>query len=266
MTSGCLTPYAACFRAGLKEAFANRSSLATTLLVYVTLMVLFQNIFRIFPVDELNLEGLVWEHLLWYFAVTEMIVVSVQGNERLLARQIAEDGLAAHMARPGSMLGRFMAQGAGSVAANMCVIFLCAVLLLPLLTGGRPQMTFMEMPVFFLSVFLGMAIIMLLGYCISTVEIHGPYSRPFAWIISKLIFTFGGLFFPVLFFPEWLKTVLLFTPFPSTIGAAGSMMLPTPASANIEALFQQILWVCVTFLLTLHCQKRLFQKVMRDGD
>jgi ABC-2 type transport system permease protein len=261
-----IRPLFACFSAGARETWQGKSGIATMLLIYATLMVVFQSIFKVFPVHELGIPGLTWKNLLWYFAMTEMVIVAIQGNDRILARRIAEDGLTLSLSRPGSMTGLILAQSLGGVFVNILILTCAAAVLLPLLTGIAPPVKIAEAPFLMLSVFLGSMIFLLIGYAVSTVEVHGPYSRPLSWIVNKFIFTFGGLFFPVVFFPEWLQKFLSFTPFPSTIGTPATAMILPGSLMDTHGIMRQMFWVIAVGILTFACQRRLVAKVMRDGD
>ncbi|MBL8993596.1 MAG: hypothetical protein JNM63_09665, partial [Spirochaetia bacterium] len=99
-----------------------------------------------------------------------------------------------------------------------------------------------------------------------TLEVLGPYSRPSGWIISKFIFTFGGLFFPVILFPPILEQVARFTPFPSVIFVPGSFLLGLPVSRVLVGVAEQALWLTVMLLAAILAERFMLRRVLEKGE
>ena len=261
-----LSAYIASFVFGATLSLTRRTDIVSKLVIFTTLIFIFYGIFKAMPVHELGNAAITSNHLLWYFAFTEIIVTSVQGNERELGRTVSEGQLTTLMQRPGSMMGLLLARVAGIVSMNMVVLFAYGITLMFFVTGELPPVQTNYIPLLVVSILLGASIFMLMGYAIGAFEILGPYSRPINWIINKLIFTFGGLFFPVIFFPKWLQQLVALTPCPSVIFAPGSFMLETEFSYQLWAVGQQIIWLGIMFMIARMSQNRMFNYVLVKGD
>jgi ABC-type uncharacterized transport system permease subunit len=107
---------------------------------------------------------------------------------------------------------------------------------------------------------------LIIGYMTGMLEIFGPYSMPFSFVVGKFVFTFGGLFFPVSFFPEIVQKVVFMTPFPAVIFAPGHYMLHPDTHAIIFGFMQQILWLGILIGVALCAEQRLVKHVMQNGD
>ncbi|MDB5477587.1 MAG: hypothetical protein JWM96_82 [Alphaproteobacteria bacterium] len=258
--------YSASFRMGVKLCLSDRADLFSTVLIYGTLLVVFDAIYRVMPIEQLGRADITRAHLLWYFVTTEIIVVSVQGYEREFGRLIAEGMLTTMLQRPGNMMGLLLTRIFGTVFMNSIFVSGFALCIAPLLTGTGFPVPPVFIPLFILSVFMGVVIFLLTGYCVGMLEILGPYSRPFNWMVNKLIFTFGGLFFPVIFFPKILQVIVHFTPCPAVISVPGNFMLnPTWAQVR-QGLLEQILWVFIMAVFAAQMEKRLITRVLVKGD
>jgi len=77
---------------------------------------------------------------------------------------------------------------------------------------GAPQSSIHIIPlllIIFLAITLDFIIKMLIGIMAFWIEDTGPI----AWIYGKMIFTLGGLFIPLDFFPDYLKNICMKLPF-----------------------------------------------------
>src|SRR5262249_44663 len=150
--------------------------------------------------------------LLWYFAITEAITLSNPGLYKF-AELIKEGRLTEFMQRPTGVITLVLARLSGMQVSQAIVLTLALMATLPWLTGCSipldPPRAFLPV----VSMTLGIAILQFLGYAVSTIEVWGPYGRAASWIVGKFIFVFGGLFFPVCFFPPVVQSIAFLTPF-----------------------------------------------------
>ena len=261
-----LQVYQASFKHGVRVCLSERSDLVSMILIYATLLVVFYHVFKIMPIEELGRHDLTRLHFFWYFMVTEIILVSVQGNDRELGRLVAEGQLTVLMQRPGRMLGLFLSRVYGTIFANAVLLSSFALLLVPLVTRMAMPMPWQFAPLFMLSVMMAMLIFLTIGYCVGMLEIFGPYSRSFSWISNKMIFTFGGLFFPVIFYPNWLQHLVHFTPAPAVLFAPGSFMLNPSGMGIATTLGEQALWLILCLAFAAAAEKKMIKRVLVHGD
>jgi ABC-2 type transport system permease protein len=73
-----------------------------------------------------------------------------------------------------------------------------------------------------------------------------------AWTRNALFDFFSGSLIPVVMFPEWLKTITYYTPFPYMLQVPISVLLgQTLPMKNAEVFLVQIVWIMI--LLFFHC-------------
>lgn len=254
------------FKLGFVMAIQDRSELVTTTLIYAVLMTVFHTIFSAFPLHELGHPELTAAHLLWYFAIVEIIVVSIQGHERELGRLIADGQTTPLLQKPQHMMLAIQSRVMGMVFVKMVMLTGLALMIVPFLSGMALPVAMYWWPVMMVSIILSQIIWMNIGYSLSTIEIYGPYSRSIGWIVNKTIFTLGGLFFPVLFFPDLLQYFVWLTPFPALITATGNFILLSGGTILWLGLLSQVIWVVLSTLYACHRHHKLVQHVMIKGE
>lgn len=261
-----LGSYIANFKLGFVMMIRDKPDMISTAFIFIVLLMVFDGIFSVLPIQEIAGMHITNGHLLWYVSITEIIVMSSQGNERELGNQIADGHLTTMMQRPGNMMGLLLARVFGNAAAHVLLLSIVAVCLVPLCTNTSFPMQLIYLPLLIFAIVLSIILFILIGYITGTLEIHGPYSRPMNWITNKLIFTFGGLFFPVIFFPQFLQKAVLFTPFPATLGIAGNFMLIQNTGTLLAGIAQQILWIFLILQVAFWAERRMISHVLKNGD
>jgi ABC-2 type transport system permease protein len=256
--------YAASFASGLRQAMRSRADVFSMLLIYAVLLLVFNTVYAAMPVSELGVPGLTRHHLLWYFAVTESLICAQ--SLALFGSMISEGKLTEMMQRPVGIMGMFMARKLGTHIFSTGVLLAFSGVVLPLFFGANMTMEASLLPPLVLSLLLGMLIFDVLGYIVGTVEVLGPYSRPLGWIVSKFVFSLGGLFFPVSYFPPLLRHIVTLTPFPSVIGTPGEFMLMPDTGTMAKGILMQFFWLAASILLALVSERRMLRHVMDAGD
>lgn len=257
--------YLASFNMGFWGALRNKNELASSLIIYTVLLICFWAICKTMPIEELGVPGLTRAHLLWYLAITECVIVSAPGLAEF-GQMIADGRLTEMMLRPCGMMGLALSRMVGTHLARAVVLFVFALAVLPHLTGVSMPITLLHIPLLMLSIVLGIVMFELFGYALGTLEVLGPYSRPTGWIISKFIFAFGGLFFPVSFFPPLIQKIVLLTPFPAIIFVPGSFMLMPDTLSILEGIGMQVFWLAVITFFASFASRRMVRYMLEKGD
>lgn len=250
---------------GVRVILLDRSDLLSKLVIFSVLLLVFDKIFAIMPLERLNMPQITSYRLLWYFVMTEIVTVGSQGLRRDFGRSIAAGQISTLMQRPGSMMLLNLARLFGSYLAQMSLLLGVVCIALPILGLPMP-MSWVYMPLLVVMLALGGLITLLLGYMTGMFEIFGPYSQPIDWIAHKFVMAFGGLFFPVSLFPAFAQQIVMLTPFPAILFIPGNMMLDISGSTILDGLLRQLFWVFVLGMIALGMENRLVHRVMRIGD
>ena len=257
--------YTGSFCMGFRGALRNRQELASCVVIYAVLMICFQAICKTMPIEELGISGLTRAHMLWYLAMTECVVVSAPGLAEF-GQMIADGRLTEMMRRPCGMMSLALSRMVGAHLARAVVLFVFALAVLPFFTGVSMPVALPYVPLLIVSIMLGILLFELFGYALGTLEVLGPYSRPAGWIVSKFIFAFGGLFFPVSFFPPLLQKIVLLTPFPAIIFVPGSFMLMPDTLSLLEGIGMQVFWLVVIIFAASFASRRMVRHALENGD
>jgi ABC-2 type transport system permease protein len=261
-----IAPYMSSFYMGYKTSITDRTDYISMTVVYGCLLIIMSSIFKIMPIHELMRPDITAQHFIWYFAMTEIVIVGMQGNHRQFGYMIADGELTTLMRRPGQMMGLLMARFLGNCLVNMLTLLAFAIIALWAIGGTAPPMNFYHLPLLFISLIMGMTLYLTIGYMTSMMEIFGSYSSSMSLVMGKFVFTFGGLFFPVIFFPDIVKKFVFFTPFPSVIFAPAQFMLNPTMHDIVSALAQQVFWLTALISLALYLEKKLVHHVLENGD
>lgn len=254
------------FILGINISLSNHIAIVGMILIYIMLLIVFYAIYTTLPLNDLRHSRITIDHLWWYFAVAETIIISIQGNELELSRFIHDKQILQLAQKPVSIMSLILTRIFGSVAVNMCFLMIVGWVILTSFSKIALPVSIYMLPLFFVSIILGASIFLLCSYIISMLEIFGPYSQPANWIFRKLIFICGGGFFPLLFFPKHLQKILAFFPLISITNIPANFMLINKPIELIEGIIQQCLWITIIFLLAFYCEKKMLHYLMVNGD
>jgi len=256
--------YVASFTAGWRQSFRDRADAVSALLVYGTLLLIFAAIYNIMPVEELKIPGLTAHHLLWYFAVAEAVTVSNPGLA-MFGKAVADGDIADMMRRPVNLTIMFIARLVGMHLFTALLLFIFACAVLPIFAGAALPLPVVQLPLLFIAMLLSCVLFAIIGCMLGAIEVLGPYSRPLSWIIGKFVFAFGGLFFPVAYFPPLVQKIVMLTPFPAIIGIPGSFMLPEDAAGAATGIGIQLFWIVVLAGGAMLSERRMLRFVLDKG-
>lgn len=257
--------YWASFLEGWRQGFDNKAECVTALFMYIVLLLFFSAVYKMMPLHELGVPGLTWQHLFWYFAVAESMTVSSPGFVKF-GNRIAEGGLIEMMQRPQHIMPMFVLRQTGEHFCYAVFLLTFAAVTLPVFFGAVMPLTTAYVPFVLISIFMSVTMMETLCYIFGTIEVLGPYSRPLSWVLSKLIFALGGLFFPVSLFPPLIKNIVLMTPFPSIISVPGGMMLMADISQIMSGFMMQVFWLLVLVMVAAFAERKMLRHVMEYGD
>lgn len=136
-----------------------------------------------------------------------------EGRIKEIEDEIRTGNIAYRMARPINF-----------VLLNFCEILGIYLIRLPLLLCigfGMIYLVTNQLPpigIFQLPILLGLLLFSasFASLCMVFIGLSALYfydSLPFYWIVQKCEYVLGGLFFPIIFYPEWFQKICLLTPF-----------------------------------------------------
>lgn len=192
--------------------------------------------------------GLTANQLLWYLVITEIIMLSTPAANTLGIDDDIKSGNIAYLINrpynyPLFMLGRYWGESLGKMAVNAAVGSVTALLLV-----GPPAFSPAVLAVFPLVVVLAVTLKFYFSFLVSLTAFWVEESGPFHWIYSKLLFTIGGLFIPLEFFPGWLQQVARALPFNLMLYAPARVLVSWDVVFFRNVVLSQAAWLIVAVL------------------
>lgn len=199
----------------------------------------------------------------WYLAVTEWIMLS-QPSLHLDIENDARGGeVSYHLSRPLSYVGAKLAAALGEMALRWVVLGVSGFLLATLF-GGEPP-TGMGLAWALLVGMLASVVVLLADAAIGLSAFWLHDSTPVYLIWQKLGFVLGGLMLPLGIYPEWLRLIAGFTPFPALLYGPGLLALHGSAEAALGLLLTLAAWGAVILAVVLGLEARARRNVCRYG-
>ena len=194
--------------------------------------------------------GLDANQLVWYLVATEVIMLSTPSGRALgVDKDIKSGNIAYLINRPYNyplfMLGRYWGETLASMLTNIIIGTITALILV-----GPPPITPSSLPALGLVITMAVSLKFFITMLISLTAFWVEESGPFHWIYSKLLFTIGGLFVPLEFFPGWLHQVAQTLPFSLMLYAPARLMVDWNPSSFWSIVGRQFLWLAVATVLT----------------
>jgi len=244
--------YATIARTNARQQLTYRGEFVTRALS----MVLFMGVFialwtTAFGVSEqATLAGYTLPAMCWYLAMTETLTLSGSRVFVEIGEAVRSGDVAYTLVRPVSYPAFMVAHSLGQsvprfllnliAGATVVLVLVQAVATTPAGVAG-----FLVLAAGALALdALMMVLIGLLAFFIEEVT-------PVFWIYQKLLFTVGGLFLPLEFFPDWLQGAVRFLPFQLISYAPARAFVAFDPGEFVGALVGQIAYLVVTGLIVL---------------
>jgi ABC-2 type transport system permease protein len=257
------SPLKALFLLAFREELANWVQLLSQSALMFSFLVVFNWLCISASASGASLPGSPQE-MLWYLVIGEVIVFSSQGVHSEIESDIRQGRMTAALLRPIHYLKLIYWKAAGSFCARVLTFSLTGCVTGLLLTGGLPG----NIELFFLALLItplacGVLTLFFVAVGLSAVWVHE--SRPVFWVVQKSLFVLGGLFLPIVMYPDWFQQIAALLPFKPILNGTAQAALGASFGALMFNLLLLALWggVGLAFVLWLH--SRFVRKVMQ-GD
>jgi viologen exporter family transport system permease protein len=200
----------------------NGKALVGLSLFLITCLLIFAHLWRVAAPSQSAL-FLSPEQLLWYIAFNEWVLISLPEICFDIEQDLRSGQLAYFLPRPVSYIWAKFAEGVGGLLVNLFVLGLVTFLFTWYWSGTLPFQPHIFGLVLITGVLAGL--VGLLFQCV--IGLSAFWLReisPFFWIWEKLLFVLGGLILPLVAYPEWLRAVSYWTPFPVILGERSALV------------------------------------------
>jgi ABC-2 type transport system permease protein len=181
-------------------------------LFFVLVVFIFASLWRAIYADRPLLAGRTMTQVLWYLTLTEVVELSKTNVYMTIQEEVKDGTIAYTLTRPFSYIVYYFFQAMGQNLVKMGPMLVEAFLLGTIFAGVLPGY-FRAIPFGIFLIVGGLGVVTLWQIIIGLLAFWFEEVSPFYWIMQKLVFIIGGMFFPIDLFPEWLQGISKASPF-----------------------------------------------------
>jgi ABC-2 type transport system permease protein len=204
--------YAAVYACAVRDQLRYLASFAARNLFFVVVLFIFTALWRAVFAGRALVAGLSMVQTLWYLTFTETVELCKSRVHLEVQDEVRDGSIAYRLVRPCSYVLARTAGAMGEATARTLPILAVGFVAAGVLVGPLPG--YLRALPFGLVLIAGglllntlwLLVFGLLAFWVEEVS-------PFYWIYQKLVFVIGGMFFPIDFFPGWLRGIAAALPF-----------------------------------------------------
>ena len=239
MTAVKARKYLTIFRYATRDQLIYLPAFLIRNIFFVLILFIFTSLWRVIYAGKDLIAGLTMTQVLWYLTFTETIELGKSRFFTQIQREVKDGTIAYSLLRPYSYVLFYLVKGTGEGMVKMVPMLAIGFVVARLCTGPLPGYL-TALPAGLLLIVGGYVLTALWQILIGLLAFWFEEVSPFYWILQKLVFVMGGMFFPIDFFPEWLQGVSKALPFAfSAYWPAYTMVSFSPATF-VTALAGQI--------------------------
>lgn len=248
---------------GFKQIFADKAVLLMSFAVYILIMVLFGGLMNMIPMDDIGPLGLTSAKMIWYMGTTELVLfTAVSWNFKDLQHSIKTEQIHLSLLRPFSSALVQVSMWCGESFARFCVYFPLYYVFITLFAGSFDQSAWHATGMM-LSMPLGIFMLLCGNYFVGASCLWLAQSEIAFFIWQKMIFVLGAMFWPLIFYPDWVKPIIWATPFPAMLAASGNWTLSYGMWERTLIVGHQFVWGCLFFYLLLLYDRRVLRRIQK---
>lgn len=190
-----------------------------------------------------NMDGIFsLEQMIWYLTFTECIELSKGRVYWDVQDEVKSGSIAYTLSRPYSYNVYQLSRTMGSSLVKLIPLLIMGYIIATIMVGHLPGYFTSILPGLF--VLIGGIVLtslwnLIIGLCSFWVE----DAFPFLLVLQKIIFIFGGLFFPIEFLPDWGQGLAKLLPFTYSAYWPAMVMVNFNIDIWLRVLVGQIFWI-----------------------
>ncbi len=234
--------YGVIFRMAARDQLAYLPSFVFRNLFFVVVLFIFHSLWRVVFGEQPTVAGFSMRQALWYLTFTEAIELSQSRIFRPISNEVKDGTVAYALVRPYSYGVYWLVRGLGESVVKLAPILVVGFLFATLFVGPLPGYV-AALPAGLVVMLLGLAQGLLLQTVIGLLAFWFEEVSPFFWILQKLVFVLGGMFFPIDFFPEWIQAFAKLSPFAFSAYWPATTMVAFSAERFFTTLAGQLAYI-----------------------
>jgi viologen exporter family transport system permease protein len=241
--------YLRIFSYSIRNAFAYLPSYLFRNIFFAVVLYVFFSLWRaVYSSGSTLLAGYTMAQLLWYLTATEAVELSKTQLVSDIQDEVKDGTLAYSLQRPYSYMLYHFSRSLGESIVKLLPILVVGFTVALLAVGPLPHMAASIAPA--LLLIAGGIVLNTLWYLlIGLLAFWTEEVMPFYWVLQKLVFVLGGMFFPIDLFPKWLQGVSKALPFAFSAYWPGRVFVTGDRTAFITGLAGQLIYAALLFAL-----------------
>ncbi len=234
--------YLKIFTCTVRDQFAYIPAYLMGNFFFVVVLFVFFSLWSVIFRDKGLIAGLSITQTLWYLSFAEAIELSKARVYAQIQDEVKDGSIAYALGRPYSYIGFKTARSLGESSVKVIPILILGFVVCTLFAGPLPGY-WSSLPAGLILIFGGVVLNIMWGVIIGLLAFWTEDVIPFYWILQKLIFIGGGMFFPIDFFPAWLQGAAKAAPFAFSAYWPAITMVNFSVENFRTALFGQIFYI-----------------------
>lgn len=245
------------FKIEFHQGLVHRGAALGRLVFYAVVLFIFSRLWMVVS-QKANLEmGPV--DMLWYLALTELIVLSSPLIHQEFEEDVQSGNLVYTLGRPQSYIWSKYAGGMGQLLSRVLFLSVAGFFFAWFFSGSLPTNP-MGLISFLPLAILSMGVNLLFKTSIGILAFWMQDSTPVYWVYQKCIFILGGMMLPLDIYPPWLRTIAEYSPFSAFLYGPAQAALKNDWGIYVHSTLKLLLWGVIGVLL---CEL-LFRKAKKN--
>ncbi len=255
--------YVAIATVAARQRLLERTALVGRMAFYAFMLFVFAELWEAVLSGE-SLPGIGPENFVWYIATTEWIVLSIPPVHLHVEEDLNEGTLIYQLTRPTPYPLAKLSEAFGDMLVRLASLGAAGFILAYVVTGVAvlgPLQLMVLIPLGVTAASLQLVFQFTIG--LGSFWIHD--CRPLHWVWQKAGFVLGGLLVPLSFYPDWLRTIALASPFAAMLHGPGQLALGAELSSAFFILAKLLVWMALAITILILVYRRARRRVTVGG-
>jgi len=204
--------YARIFTISIREQLAYLPAMFVRNLFFIVLFFIFYSLWTAIYQSRTTLEGFTIVQMIWYLTFAESIELARSGVMTQIQDEVKDGTVVYGLVRPFSYIIFKISRAMGESIIRCLPVFGIGFVF-AYMSVGPLDGYLTALPFGLLLLIGGLLLNVLWQVNIGLLSFWFEEIGPFFWILTKLVFIMGGLFFPIDLYPGWLAGIVRYLPF-----------------------------------------------------
>lgn len=243
-----MNKYQAFFALGLVEHIRHGARFVLRLAAFLLFFVVFAELWAF--LDRTGTFDLVHSlgSMQWYAFYTQMALFASSRLFTQVEDDVRSGNIAYFLIRPVPYLWMRYLEGLGGMFGNFIIYVTAGAGFAWWYIGHLPAQSLAPLYIP-LSLFTGVAIHQFFQLAIGMMAMWLQDSDALYRVYQKLIIVLGGLYLPLIYYPDWIQSFVFLTPFPAIMYLPGQMVFADPPLPLAQVAGIQAIWLVISILV-----------------